>query len=466
MTKEIFKYELKDIPVNEIDIGDRVRKELGEVALLAADLEQFGLHHPILVLDTSHIPEERRNTHPYLLLAGGRRLEAAKINSWDVIPAKIATRFLSEWEISAIELHENLQRKDMTPLEEGNSKAKMHRLYQEKYGVKKAGPNQDGHGLADTAVLLGESKASLSMDLKIAKYAPMIPDLAHAKTKSDARKMMKQFDDDVVKQELADRAQRRLKKVAGDITKDEDKRRRLLLERYVVGDFFEEVKKVQARSLDLLESDPDWGIMLKEAVEKRGAITADEYSQVAPDEYKDMVSRIAREANRILKDNAWMIFWYSIEEWHKETRAILELHGFTVCPMPCVWVHDSNYTATPAYRLGQRTEFFYYARKGDVRLGIPGKPNIFTFRSPKKNERFHIAEKPIELYEEILRVFLGKETANASTLTGFAGSGNFLLAAENLNHNAIGFDLSPKFKDRYTLKVQDGAPGQYKTYII
>lgn len=464
MSQDIFSYELKDISLADIDLGNRIRKDMGEVSGLAADMAQFGLHHPILVVEKSYLPlSEQTGEKPYLLLAGERRFQGAVLNKWTEIPAKITQRKLSNWEVSVIELHENLQRKDMSPLEEAQSKERIHTLYQERYGVKTSGPGGQGHSLADTAAILKESKANVSMDIKIAKMVSVIPELRDAKTKADARKLVKTFEDKLLREEWARREIRKLKASSNDPTKSEDIRRAGLIERYIVGDFFTEIRKVTEKSIDLIELDPDWAIMLKEAVKDRGALTADDYHQIDPEDYKDMIGSIAKEAFRVLKDNAWLLCWYSVEDWHKETRAILTVEGFIVCPMPAIWIHNSNYTATPAYRLGQRTENFFYARKGSPKLGTMGHGNTFVFRTAKKNERFHIAEKPIELYEDILKVFLGDRKA-ATTITGFAGSGNFILATDNLEQNCIGFDLSQGFKDSYVAKVSEGVPGKYKTY--
>ena len=459
-------YELKDINVGQIDLGTRIRKDFGDLGSLASDIDTFGLHHPILVLDKSFLSEPVGDSNqPYLLLAGERRLQAHLLLAKKEIACKVTIKELSTWEISIIELHENLQRKEMTPMEEAQLKAKIHHLYQEQYGVKKAGPNQTGHGLAETAELLGETKGNVSMDLKIASMLPAIPELQFVKTKSEARKLIKTLEDSIAREEIAKREFAKAQALEGTLLKNENKIRSELMSRYVIGDFFEHIKQVTARTIDLIELDPDWGIMLKAAIEDRGFKDTSEYNEIAPAAYMDMVRSIAKESYRVLKDNSWMIFWYSLEDWHKETREILEEEGFKVCPMPAVWLHDSNYTAAPAYRLGQRTECFFYARKGDVRLGVPGHGQTFVARTARKNERFHLAEKPIELYEEILQTFLGKGSRVASIITGFAGSGNFILAADNLKHNAIGFDLSKAFKDSYIIKVSSQAPGSYKTYI-
>jgi ParB/RepB/Spo0J family partition protein len=460
-------YKLENVNVSQIDIGIRIRKDFGNLAAFAGDIAEFGLHHPILVLDKKYSPEPEvdMDTKPYLLLAGERRLQAHLLLGLSEIPCKITTKHLTLWEIKVIELHENIQRKDMTPFEEASLKAELHQRYQDEFGVKKSGPNQSGHSLADTAELLGESKANISMDIKIAKLGDAIPELKTVKTKSEARKLIKNVEEQLVREEQAKRALAKTQAQQGTLLKSENKIRGDLMDRYIVGDFFEQIKQVHERTIDLIEIDPDWGIMLKAAVEDRGALTADQYRDVAPEHYRQMVSNIAQECYRVMKDNSWIIFWYSLEDWHQDTRELLEYEGFKVCPMPAVWIHTSNYTAAPAYRLGQRTECFFYARKGDVKLGELGHSQTFTFRTAKKNERFHVAEKPIELYEEILNTFLGEGRVAATTITGFAGSGNFLLAADNLGHNSIGFDLSQGFKDGYIVKVNSQAPGQYKTYI-
>jgi len=438
MSRDIFSYELKELQINHIDLGERVRQDLGDVAALAADLSQFGLHHPILVVEKKYLPQYSDNeSTPYLLLAGGRRLKAATLNKWPSIPCKITQRSLSAWELNVIELHENLQRKNMTPLEEGQLKEKLHTAHQEQFGIATPGPGKDGHSMADTAKFLGESTANVSMDIKIAKYAKHIPELSTVKTKSEARKLVKEFEEAVLIKSQVKKDKTKLT-TSSTITKVEDSRRNVIISRYIVGNFFEQVKKIEPRTIDFGEIDPD---------------------QVEPTFLQD----ITREYYRILKDNSWLIFWYPLEEGHNETRAALQKAGFSVCPMPAFWIHDKNYTATPSYRFGQRTESFFYAKKGNPRLGKLNHGNTFPFRAPKKDERLNLSDKPIELYEEILKTFLGDRKA-ATTVTGFAGSGNFILAADNLEHNVIGFDLSQDYKDKFILKVTEGVPGRYKTY--
>ena len=92
------------IPIEDIIVKRRIRKELGDIDPLAESLRRYGLMNPILV--------NKKN----VLLAGRRRLEAARVLGWRTINAVVveARDELSKLEL---EMEENLQRRDFTPEE-------------------------------------------------------------------------------------------------------------------------------------------------------------------------------------------------------------------------------------------------------------------------------------------------------------------------------------------------------------
>lgn len=95
---------VRRIGIDKIQIGPRRREELGDLEALAASIQQHGLIHPIVV--------DQDGT----LVAGERRLKACQLLGW----AEIDVRFyedLTEEERWAIELEENLHRKDLTEYE-------------------------------------------------------------------------------------------------------------------------------------------------------------------------------------------------------------------------------------------------------------------------------------------------------------------------------------------------------------
>ena len=90
--------------IADIVMGTRIREEMGDLTGLADSLAKYGLIHPVVV------DEEGR------LIAGGRRLEAAKRLGWTEIEVRILGD-LSEIERRYIELEENVRRKDLTEYE-------------------------------------------------------------------------------------------------------------------------------------------------------------------------------------------------------------------------------------------------------------------------------------------------------------------------------------------------------------
>ena len=92
------------VPVNEIKIKKRVRKDLGDLDDLKFSMNRYGLLNPITI-----------NSN-YELVAGHRRLEAAKALGWTEIEAiMINTR--DKLTLLEIELEENNQRKPFTDTE-------------------------------------------------------------------------------------------------------------------------------------------------------------------------------------------------------------------------------------------------------------------------------------------------------------------------------------------------------------
>jgi len=89
------------IPISQIKIKKRVRKDLGNLEDLKESLKLYGLMNPITV------------NKRYELIAGERRLSAAKELGWTNINANVIDN-LTEIEQLEMELEENNQRKEFT----------------------------------------------------------------------------------------------------------------------------------------------------------------------------------------------------------------------------------------------------------------------------------------------------------------------------------------------------------------
>jgi len=103
------------VPINDIKVRKRIRKELGDVGALAESLKRYGQISPILI--------SKKN----ILIAGQRRLEAAKILGWRSINAIISENN-SELAHLEVELEENIQRQDFSMEEIAEATRKIYRL--------------------------------------------------------------------------------------------------------------------------------------------------------------------------------------------------------------------------------------------------------------------------------------------------------------------------------------------------
>ena len=89
------------VPIEKIKVKKRVRKDLGSLADLKDSLRTYGLLNPITI------------NSKYELIAGERRLTAAKEIGWTNINANIVDN-LTEIEQLEMEIEENNQRKEFT----------------------------------------------------------------------------------------------------------------------------------------------------------------------------------------------------------------------------------------------------------------------------------------------------------------------------------------------------------------
>lgn len=163
------KQEAAAAPVNVVADGDRVikanvkdikaspfqpRRQFDPQLIeeLAASIRERGLIQPLVV---------RKVDDHYELIAGERRLRA--VTSLGMATVKVVVHEASDQEVAELALIENLQRADLTPLEE----AEQYRLLQERFGMKQE----------TIAQHVGKSRAVIANMVRLLDLAPAVRDL-------------------------------------------------------------------------------------------------------------------------------------------------------------------------------------------------------------------------------------------------------------------------------------------------
>lgn len=105
---KLMEINTSDIVANE----DQPRKNFAEEELkdLASSIEKYGIIQPLLL---------KKKEDKYEIIAGERRFRAAKLAGLERVPAIV--KDITDYESSRIAIIENIQRKDLNPVEEAMS---------------------------------------------------------------------------------------------------------------------------------------------------------------------------------------------------------------------------------------------------------------------------------------------------------------------------------------------------------
>lgn len=430
------------IPRKSIIVGERAREVMGDLDSMEKNMKKSGLITPLAV---------QKIGDDYLLLAGERRFRILSRNDVELIPARIYERELSELEIKVIEKSENFHRKDMEFYELDRLTLEIHQMQQALHGVKAPGPNQEGWDMEDTGEMLGGvSKGTVSMSVKRAEAREAFPELFEkCKTASDASKVMKKLDEAMVKEVIAKKIQEC--KPTGTLGQ--------LGNCFVIRDFFEGVKGIPEGVMNLVEIDPPYAIDLNKKKKSDGEskYMQEDYNEVDIKEYQGFMYNVFKECHRVMADHSWLICWFAPEPWFADIHYLLKETGFMTTRMCGIWTKTgSGQNMRPQTRLSNNYEMFFYAWKGQPVLNKAGRSNDFRIPPVPAQQKVHPTERPIELMKELYDTFA---FTGSRVLIPFLGSGNGLIAAEQLGMSPIGFELSKSYRDSFLVKVHNLSKG-------
>lgn len=429
--------EVGMIPIKSITISDRTRQEMGDLNGLELSMKESGLIQPLAVV--------KSNNGSYRLLAGERRYTILERNKVETVPARIYLEDLSDLEVKIIEKSENFYRKDMEYHEFDKLTLEIHQMQQELHGVKPSGPGEDGWGTRDTAKLIGyASTATVTEAIKRAQAREAFPELFEGcKSASDASKVLKKVDEAMVKQAIA----QKLESTKSESTLHE------LSKRFIIKDFFEGVKEIPDGIMHLVEIDPPYAIDLSNKKRKDGEsqYQLDSYNEVDEHTYPGFLYNTFKECYRVMAQHSWLICWFAPEPWFHVVHEALCVAGFSTTRMCGIWSKGTpGQNMNPSTRLANSYEMFFYAWKGQPALNKAGHGNEFRFSPVPAQQKAHPTERPIELMRELYDTFA---FAGSRILIPFLGSGNGILAANEMGMSAVGFELSKSYKDSFLVKA-------------
>lgn len=412
------QHTVSEVPITSIQLTTRQRRDYGDVTSLAESLKKFGLIHAICLTEDNY------------LVAGGRRLQAARSLSWSTIPARVLPFTSSQLEtdetlkataellMREYELEENIQRKDLSWQERTKATEEIHKLKTLLAGGEVPGyKERKTWTQKDTAQTIGAAEGKISQDLSLAKAMEFYPELESCSTKKEALRKLKELQLRAMQSTLAE-----------NIVETSDE-----IEIYNM-DCIAGMAGLEAESVDFINADPPFAIGLDDSSMFR------ESMNIYRDNSSDVLAlyrRFAPLAYKVLKPSRYMVFWFGMT-WYHEVYKILTEAGFTVDVLPGFWFKgQATHTLSKTW-LGMSYEAFFLCKKGHRDM-TDFHINVFSHSFHIKEKTVvGFPEKPIALMEEMFKLFALPEEL---VLSPFAGSGVDLETAAKLGMHAIGFEM-------------------------
>ena len=215
------------------------------------------------------------------------------------------------------------------------------------------------------------------------------------------------------------------------------------------GDCLELMKDISSGSVDLVLTDPPYGMDFQSHRRK------EVYAKIKNDTSLEWLDGYFAECSRILKDDTAIYCfcsWHNVDIFKKAFEKYFKLKNIIV------WVKNNHGSGDLKASYAPKHEFILYGNKG--RRTFYGKRmEDVIFANKTKNEN-HPTEKPIDLLEQFINNSTEK---NAVVFDGFMGSGSCGVACVNTNRNFIGIELDEGYfniaKQRIDEAIKGGANG-------
>lgn len=200
----------------------------------------------------------------------------------------------------------------------------------------------------------------------------------------------------------------------------------------MLGDCLECMAEIESGSVDLVLTDPPYGMGFQSNRSKKGP----RHAKIASDDAVD--ARWLNEAFRVLRDGGGLVSfcdWRTSCEW----RAHIESEGF-VLKSQVIWDRMHHGMGDLSGAFAPQHDVIWYATKGR-RTFVSGRPkSIIAAKRPSPSEdNGHPTCKPVALMEELIRAVDDGQTK--VVLDPFLGSGSTGVAAMRLGVNLIGCEI-------------------------
>lgn len=432
------------IHIDHIVVSERLRKDLGDLSDLDT-IGEVGLIHPI-VLRKTEVPSTivpGTTVLGFQLVAGGRRLTWLRANGADYLhhgttcdplrPGFVFADELPDDVAKAIELYENLNRKQMTWQERALAISDIHTLK-----MKVAAKDREDWGMKETGAELGVDYAHVSHLILVAEELRKEPKSSIWECEHQTAAIKWRVDQRL---DAAKRALARMTLAQGNNTTSAP-----IIAQSQVGLTPQTAEKIQVRLSSFLHLGKMEDVL--PTLDRVDHIVTDWPYAIDMDNLQQQntgmdVSRTASEHDKQtnldqfgtwlelmfagLKNTGFCVIWCDIEHWGLMTQ-LAEDVGFKVCRWPLHWIKTHPCLNQAAqFNFTKAVEHAMVLRKGSAMLQKQQPRNYLVCGNEESKARFnHPFAKPPTLWKWVLEAIA---LPGSTILDPFAGVGSSTCSA-------------------------------------
>ena len=197
------------------------------------------------------------------------------------------------------------------------------------------------------------------------------------------------------------------------------------------GDCFELLKDIPDESVDMILTDPPYGMNFQSSHRKT------KYEKIKGDSNLDWLDDFVDEIYRVSKPNTAHYVFCSFHHIDKFKQAIER--KFKIKNI-LTWVKNNTSMGDLKGDFAPKTEFIIFFHKGRKLINGKRDPNVLEFK--RTQNKLHPTQKPVDMTEYLIEKFSDEGDL---ILDPFMGSGTTGIACINTNRNFIGMELDGNY---------------------
>lgn len=199
----------------------------------------------------------------------------------------------------------------------------------------------------------------------------------------------------------------------------------------IQGDCLEKMKDIPDGSVDMVLTDPPYGMSFRSNYRKQ------KYSKIKGDSDLSWLDDFTDQCFRVARDNSAHYFFcsfHNVDKFKKSLQRHFKIKNILIWEKNNTSMGDLKGDFAPKY------EMVIFCHKGRSLIRGARDSNILKFS--KTQNKLHPTEKPVSLCEYLISKFTDAEML---VFDPFMGSGTTGVACKNLNRSFIGIELDENY---------------------